>query len=392
MAEIQYLFLIIGILLLFSVIASKAEKFGVPALLIFLFIGMLAGFDGPIGIYFADPKLAQLLGVAALIFILFSGGLDTDWRVIRPVIWSGLSLSTLAVLITAGAVGVLVYYITQLSWLESLLFGAIVSSTDAAAVFSILRSRNLQLRQNIQAVVELESASNDPMAVFLTLGLIRLITMPNASWVDLIIMFFMQMTLGLIAGVIMGRVMPSVLNRIHLDYRGLYPVLTIALVLLTYSLTDFVGGSGFLAVYVAALIMGNTPFVYKQELMQFHEGLTWVMQIAMFLTLGLLVFPSELVNVVDVDLLIALFLIFFARPLAIYISLLSSGFAWREKAMITWLGLRGAVPIILATFPLVAGLPKADLIFNFVFFIVLTSVLLQGTLAPFISRILKVEA
>src|SRR5581483_12424791 len=237
-----------GVLLLLSVLASKAStRLGVPALLLFLLIGMLAGSDGPGGIYFDDPYIAQSVGTLALAFILFAGGLDTDWKTIRPILFPGLSLAVVGVLITALCVGVFAAYLLDYSITEGLLLGAIVSSTDAAAVFSVLRSRGVQLRGQLQPLIEFESGSNDPMAVLLTIGLLQVLTEPNVSFLDLVILFLKQMSLGIVFGYGTGRMMAWLLNRIHLEVDGLYPVLMIAMVLLTFAATASLGGSGFLA-------------------------------------------------------------------------------------------------------------------------------------------------
>jgi cell volume regulation protein A len=276
--------------------------------------------------------------------------------------------------------------------LEGLLIGSIVSSTDAAAVFAVLRSRNVSLRGQLKPLLELESGSNDPMAVFLTLGLIGLLTGSTASVLDLFPQFVLQMTLGAALGYGIGTAMAWLVNRLHLEYDGLYPVLTLSLVLFAYSATASVGGNGFLAVYVAGIIMGNSEFSHKRSLMQFHDGLAWLMQIVMFLTLGLQVFPSQLVPVASAGLLLSLFLMLCARPIAVFATLSFARIGLREKLLVAWVGLRGAVPIILATFPLVAGVQQASMIFNVVFFIVLSSVLLQGTSIPLVARWLKVDA
>lgn len=390
--ELGQFFLIAGILLIASIIASKATgRAGVPALIIFLLVGMLAGSEGAGGIYFDDPALAQSLGVSALIFILFSGGLDTNWAFVRPARWGALSLATVGVALTALLVGVFANVVLGFSLLEGLLLGAIVSSTDAAAVFAILRSKGVGLRGQIKPLIELESGTNDPMAVFLTTALIGLLTIPGASPVSLIPMFIQQMLLGAVLGYLFGRIAVTLLNRVNLEYEGLYPVLTIGLVLVTYSLTDLVGGNGFLAVFLAGLVLGNSNFIHKRSLLRFHDGLAWLMQIVMFLTLGLLVFPSRLLPIAGQGLLLSIFLILIARPIGVFISLLPMRIGLHDKAMVGWVGLRGAVPIILATFPLLAGIPAAGIIFNLVFFIVLTSVLLQGTSIPLVARWLGVD-
>jgi potassium/hydrogen antiporter len=382
-----------GLLLLLSVLVSKiSDRFGVPALLLFLVLGMLAGSDGPGGIYFDDPAAAQFIGVVALIQILFSGGLDTEWERVRPVLKEGLLLATVGVLVTALATGLFATILLRLPLLEGLLLGAIVSSTDAAAVFSVLRSKGVSLKGKLQPLLELESGSNDPMAIFLTVGLIQLIMQPDASPLGLLGLFVLQMVVGGAVGYVIGRVMLVLINRLKLGYEGLYPVLILSLVFLTFGLTDILGGSGFLAVYLAGLVLGHHDFIHKRSLMRFNDGLAWVMQIVMFLTLGLLVFPTELVPIAGVGLLLAACLMFIARPLGTFTGLIRSAFRWRQKLFVSWVGLRGAVPIILATFPLLSGIPEADLIFNVIFFVVLTSVLLQGTSIPLVARWLGLDA
>lgn len=389
---IEYILLAASALLLLSVIASKASgRLGVPALLLFLIIGMLAGSDGPGGIHFDDPWLAQSLGVVALACILFAGGLDTEWALVRSQLGRGVALSTAGVAITAGLIGLFATMVIGFSWLEGLLIGAIVSSTDAAAVFAVMRSRHVSLRGPLKPLLELESGSNDPMAVFLTIGLIGLMTQASSSVIDLIPLFLRHMVLGAAIGYGAGKLMALLINRLRLEYDGLYPVLTLSLVLLTYGGSAWLGGNGFLAVYLAGLVMRNSDFIHKHSLTRFHDGLAWLMQIAMFLTLGLQVFPSQLMSVAGTGLLLALFLMVCARPLAVFLTLSFSSLGLREKTMVAWVGLRGAVPIILATFPLLAGIPQAAMMFNLVFFIVLTSVLLQGTSIPLVARWLKVD-
>ncbi|MCC6165848.1 MAG: potassium/proton antiporter [Caldilineaceae bacterium] len=389
----DYILLGTAILLLLSVVASKASgRLGVPALVLFLALGMLAGSEGIGGIYFADAALSQSLGVVALVFILFSGGFDTSWGQVRPVLMPSLVMATLGVLMTALIVGLFVAYVIGVPLLVGLLLGSIVSSTDAAAVFAILRSRGVSLRGNLKSLLELESGSNDPMAIFLTTGLIGLLMGTSDSITDLVGMFLLQMVLGGAAGVLLGRLTVYLLNRVRLEYEGLYPVLTIACVLLIYGATALLGGNGFLAVYLAGLVIGNSAVIHRRSLMRFHDGLAWLMQIAMFVTLGLLVFPSRLLGVAGTGLLIAFFLMFVARPLSVFAGLLPFGFSLRKRIFIGWVGLRGSVPIVLATFPLLAGVPQADWIFNVVFFIVLTSVLLQGSTIPLVARWLHLDA
>lgn len=379
-------------LLLAAVVASKASgRLGIPSLLLFLAIGMLAGEEGPGGIPFDDARLSQSLGVVALAFILFAGGLETELRVVRERIWQALSLSTVGVLLTAALVGAFSHWLLSISWLEGMLLGSIVSSTDAAAVFSVLRSRGTGLKGGIRPLLELESGSNDPMAVFLTVGVIRLLMEPGSTVLDLAGSFVLQMTVGLAAGVAAGRAATWLMNRMKLESEGLYPVLSLAWVLLIYSGTAYLKGNGFLAVYVAGIVLGNADFIHKRSVARFHDGLAWLMQIAMFLTLGLLVYPSRLVKVAGVGLLIAGFLVVVARPVSVLAALAFAKMPWRNRLMVSWVGLRGAVPIILATFPLLAGVPGSDLLFNIVFFIVLTSVLLQGTSLPAVAGWLRVR-
>ena len=392
MTSIDHILVAASILLLLSVLASKASaKLGVPALLLFIVIGMLAGSDGPGGIYFDDAHLAQSLGVVALALILFSGGLDTEWSTVRPVLWKGLALSTIGVLITALLVGLFARAVLGFSFLEGVLLGAIVSATDAAAVFSVLRAQSLGLKGHVRPLLELESGSNDPMAVFLTSALVGMMTQPGAGWSGLIPMFIQQMALGAALGYGIGKLAVLIMNRLVLEFEGLYPVLTLSLILLTYGATAELGGNGFLAVYIAGLVMGKNDFIHKRSVMRFHDGLAWLMQIAMFLVLGLLVFPSHLLPIAGLSLLASLFLMLVARPVSVLLTLAFSGMKFNEQLMISWVGLRGAVPIVLATFPLLAGMPKSEVIFDLVFFIVLTSILLQGTSIPLVARWLKVE-
>ncbi len=389
---IEFILLAASGLLLLSVIASKAfGKMGIPALLLFLGIGMMAGSDGPGGIHFDNPWLAQSLGVVALSFILFAGGLDTEWESVRKVLGIGIGLSTVGVAATAGLVGWFAVAALHMSWLEGLLIGAIVSSTDAAAVFAVMRSSYVSLRGTLKPLLELESGSNDAMSVFLTIGLISLITGASGSPLDLIPMFIRQMVLGGVIGYGIGKLMVLLVNRLRLEYEGLYPVLTLSFVLLTYSGSTWLGGNGFLAVYLAGLMMGNSEFVHKRSLTRFHDGLAWLMQITMFLALGLQVFPTQLVPIAGTGLLLALFLMFIARPVAVFATLAFTHLNMREKTMVAWVGLRGAVPIILATFPLLAEVPQATTTFNLVFFIVLSSVLLQVTSFPIVGRWLIVD-
>ncbi len=391
--SIEVTFLATSVLLLLSLFASKLTgKFSIPVLAIFLGIGMLAGSEGIGRIYFDNALIAKGVGIAALCFILFSGGLDTDFTTIRAIFVKGILLSTVGVLVTALIVGLVGVWLLNLSIAEGMLLGAIVSSTDAAAVFSVLRSNQISLKKPLKPLLEFESGSNDPMAVFLTIAFIELVRNPAVEWQYFGLMFLQQMGLGFLVGVVGAWLVAWLINRIRLEYEGLYPVLTVALVVFIYSFTASIGGNGFLAVYLAGLNLSRKDFFFKRNLMRFHEGLAWLMQIGMFLTLGLLVFPSHLVSIIVPGLIISTVLFFLARPLSVMLSLSFSGMSFKEKHMVAWVGLRGAAPIVLATFPLLAGVEKADMFFNIVFFVVLMSVLVQGTSIPFVAKLLKVNA
>lgn len=380
MPSIETILFVTSILLILSVVASKlSAKLSLPALALFLGIGMLAGSEGIGGIYFDDPQLAQSLGVIALVFILFSGGLDTSFDMIRPVIFRGVLLSTVGVLITTTIVAGFVLLLLDFTPQEAFLVGAIVAATDAAAVFSILGTQRIALKGNTVPLLELESGSNDPMAIFLTIAAIEIILQPQTPILNLLLIFIQQMVIGLAIGLMIGYFAVKLINRLRLGADGLYPVFTSGLVLFAFGLTALLGGSGFLAVYLVGMMMANQTFVHKNSLINFHDGLSWLMQIIMFLTLGLLVFPSHLPPIALQGILIAIVLIFVGRPISVFITLMFSQFDFRDKLMISWVGLRGATPIVLATFAVLAGVPGSDTIFNIVFFVVLISILLQGS-------------
>jgi potassium/hydrogen antiporter len=386
MKQFELILVIVGGLLLLSVLASRlSSRLGVPALLLFLLIGMLAGSEGPGGIYFDDARLAQSLGVVALSFILFDGGLGTDWSVVRSTAWTGISLSTIGVLVTAILVGLAAMPVLGFSLLQGLLLGAVVAPTDAAAVFSVLREKRLPLKGRVVPLLELESGLNDPMAVFLTIGLTELLTTPGLSPFTLVPFFVQQMLIGGVVGIVLGFGLLVLIARLRFGSREIHPILSSALVMATYGGTALLGGSGFLAVYLAGLVLGGSNLPRKDALLRFHNVIALLMEIAMFLALGLLVFPSHLLSIIGVGLLMTLVLLV-ARPVSVFVSLPVSRFSVRQKTFIAWVGLRGAAPIILATFPLLAGVPGASLIFDLVFFIVLVSVLAQGLSIPVVAR------
>ncbi|MDG5473544.1 potassium/proton antiporter [Jeotgalibacillus sp. ET6] len=379
-----------GLLLICGVIVAKfSNKLGLPSLVLFILVGMIIGSDGLGIVYFDNMNIAQLIGVMALIIILFEGGMQTKWATVRSVALPSLSLATFGVLITSGIVGYIAFLLFDVTLLEGLLFGAIVGSTDAAAVFAVLKERNIKAKMG--ATLEAESGTNDPMAVFLTLAFIELITIEGSSIWGMIPSFFWQMGIGLIFGLILGKIASVSINRIKLDSSGLYPIFSLAFALLSYSVTQVAGGSGFLAVYVAALVIGNSELTYRYSIFQFNEGFAWMSQILMFIILGLLVFPAQVftMNIILNGLLLSFVLIFVARPIAVYLSTIGMKYSNKEKLFISWAGLRGAVPIVLATFPIVAGIEKGQLFFNVVFFIVLTSTLLQGSTISYVAKKLK---
>ncbi|MCM4153104.1 potassium/proton antiporter [Arenibacter sp. N53] len=388
---IENILLVGSILLFISIVVGKTSyKFGVPTLLLFLGIGMLAGSEGIGGIRFNDPKIAQFIGIVSLNFILFSGGLDTNWSTVKPILREGLVLSTLGVLFTALSIGSFVWWITDFTIYESMLLGSIVSSTDAAAVFSILRSKSLALKTNLRPTLELESGSNDPMAYVLTIAFLTLVVHQDQSVFSIIPLFLQQMILGGAAGFGFGKLSKYIINKIRLDFEGLYPVLVIALMFVTFSATDFVGGNGFLSIYICAVYLGNQDLIHKKTILKMFDGLAWLMEIVLFLTLGLLVFPSQIIPVMGVGLLISIFLIIVARPISVLLSLIFFRMKMRRRFYISWVGLRGAVPIVFATYPLLAGIDKANMIFNIVFFISVTSILIQGTTLSVVAKWLGV--
>lgn len=386
---IDNIILIGSILLFVSLVASRTTRFGIPTLILFLLVGMLAGTDGPGGISFYDPKIAKFIGAIALSFILFSGGLETRWVDIKPIFWQGVTLSTFGVILTAAIIGTLTWLLTDFTLLEGLLLGSIVSSTDAAAVFSILRSRQIGLKGNIRPLLELESGSNDPMAFILMLIFTVLLYNPSSGYLSAIPLFLKQMVLGAGVGYLMGILMPKIINWIKFEYEGLYSVLLITLVLFTFSFTELIGGNSFLAVYVSACILGNRDFIHKKSLTKHFDGQAWMMQIIMFITLGLLVFPKQILPYLGIGVLLSFLLIFVARPAAVFISLMFFRLEFRKKLFVSWVGLRGAVPIVLAIYPLTYGIEKANIIFNLVFFISVTSILIQGSTIPLLARLLN---
>lgn len=378
----------LSLLFLISMLVGKAgSRIGVPALLLFLAVGMLAGRDG-LGIKFDDVETAQTIGTIALCIILFSGGLDTKLEEIKPVMAQGVVLATLGVFLMAITTGALIWWISGMTaqgagvgFITSLLLASTMSSTDSASVFAILRSRGLRLKNNLRPLLELESGSNDPMAYVLVITLIDMIQMgTEPNYWQAIGMMLLQLCIGALAGIGLGKLAVLAINRIKIDNSSLYPILVFTFCIFIFSITYFLKGNGFLAVYLAGLVIGNSKFVHKRTSLNFFDGLAWLSQLIMFLTLGLLVNPQDLVIVIVPGLIISFLMVFVARPVCVFFCLLPfRRMAKRDKVFVSWVGLRGAVPIIFAIITLASGVPYAAYIFNIVFFCTLVSLLVQGT-------------
>ena len=393
--------LLIGSILLFvSIIVGKTGyRFGVPALLLFLVVGMLFGSDG-LGLQFHNAKEAQFIGMVALSIILFSGGMDTKFTEIKPILTPGIVLSTAGVLLTALFTGLFIWWLSGMSWtnihlplITSLLLASTMSSTDSASVFAILRSQKMNLKHNLRPMLELESGSNDPMAYMLTIVLIQVIGSGSNFDVTVILKdLFIQFLFGGVIGYAFGKFAVWLVNKIELSNSALYPILLLSLVFITFTLTDLVKGNGYLAVYIAGMIVGNARLAYRKETNTFMNGLTWLFQIIMFLTLGLLVNPHEMLDISVTALLIGVFMILIARPVSVFLCLLPfKGITNKARVFISWVGLRGAVPIIFATYPVIAQIPGSNQLFNIVFFITLLSLTIQGMTISKMARWLKLD-
>lgn len=389
MFVIDQIILLAAILIIFGILSSKlSARLGLPVLVLFLMVGMLAGEDGPGGIVFDNAQIAHALGSLALAIILFDGGLQTPMASIKQV-WKPASvLATLGVLVTSAITGVAAAYILDVSLFYGLLIGAIVGSTDAAAVFSLLRNAGIHINPRLKSTLEIESATNDPMAIFLTVGLLEVMVKGLEPGTGLLMLFIQQMGIGSAVGLAGGWLSVRIINRIHLTTSGLYPVMVAALGLLAFGVAANLGGSGFLAIFIAGVVIGNSRFVFQRSTFLFHDGLAWLGQIIMFVFLGLLINPSSLLDVWLEGLCIAAVLILIARPLSVLPVLKIFGFNAREMTLVSWVGLRGSVPIILAIYPLIYGLPGAELIFSVVFFVVLISATIQGSTLPWVARTL----
>lgn len=387
MFAIDQIILFSAVLILLGIVSSKVStRLGLPVLVLFLFVGMLAGERGIGGIAFDNPDIAHALGTVALMMILYDGGLQTPFSSVKAVWKPATLLATVGVLVTALVTGLAASWFLGLPLLMGMLIGAIVGSTDAAAVFAQLRNSGIHIRKRLKATLEVESASNDPMAIFLTVGLLEVLINDLPFGVGLLTMFATQMGVGAAVGLGIGYATTRIINRIKLQATGMYLVLVAACGMLAFGLAANLGGSGFLAVFIAGVVVGNSRFSFQRSTFLFHDGLAWLAQITMFVVLGLLVDPKALLEVWLEGLLVAVALILVARPLAVIPIMLPFGFGKRETALVSWVGLRGSVPIVLAIFPLIFGLPGAPLIFNVVFFVVLVSAIVQGSSLSWVAR------
>lgn len=393
--------LLIGAILIFSsiLISKTGYRFGIPTLLLFLLVGMMFGSDG-LGLQFSSAADAQFIGMMALSIILFTGGMDTKIQDIRPVLAQGILLSTAGVLMTTLLTGGFIYFLSEgtslslaLPPLTCLLLAATMSSTDSASVFNLLRSQRMNLKENLRPMLELESGSNDPMAYMLTIAFIQVVASGSELNIgpvarDLLVQFFF----GSVIGFAFGKFAVWLINKIGLSNGSLYPILLLSVVFITFTVTDLLHGNGYLAVYISGVVVGNARLAYRKEINTFMNGLTWLFQIVMFLSLGLLVNPHEMLEVAPVALLIGVFMIVVARPVSVFACLLPfRSMAHRARCFVSWVGLRGAVPIIFATYPVVEGVSGSHQIFNIVFFITLLSLVFQGMTIASVARMLHLD-
>lgn len=393
--------LLIGAILIYvSIVISKTGfRFGIPTLLMFLIVGMLFGTDG-LGLQFDSPKVAQFIGMVALSIILFTGGFETKLGDIKPVISQGIVLSTAGVLLTTIITGFFIYFISEKNFtnlsmplMASMLLAATMSSTDSASVFSILRSQHINLKENLRPMIELESGSNDPMAYMLTIILIQIIgSGADLDAVEVVKNLLVQFLVGAFLGFVIGKLAVKQINKINLPNSSLYPILLLSVVFIAFTITDMLNGNGYLAVYIAGMVTGNEKLTYRREITTFMDGMTWLFQIVMFLVLGLLVNPHEMLSVGLVSLLIALFMIFVSRPISVFACLLPfRNMTTRARLFVSWVGLRGATPILFATYPVVAGVEGSNQLFDIVFFITLISLLVQGMSISKVAKMLKLD-
>ncbi len=379
------LMIICGLVLLICITSSKVlYKFGVPMLLIFIILGMLFGSDGVVGIYFDNYELTRELCSFGLVFIMFYGGFGTNWKEAKPVARESILMSTFGVIITSGLTGLFCYFVLKTSLLEGLLIGSIVGSTDAASVFSILRSQKLNLKGEIASILEVESGSNDPVAYMLTLIVLTL--MNNGGISSIVPIVIGQIIFGILIGVILSKLTVYIMRNANFEVDGFYTIFITAIAILSYALSEWVGGNGYLSVYIAGIVIGNSKIPHKRSLVHFFDGVSWIMQIMLFFVLGLLAFPSELPSVIGSSILISIFMIIIARPIATFSILSWFKIPFKQQLFVSWVGLRGAASIVFAIYAITSGIPLENDIFHIIFFIALLSVAIQGTLIPKVAR------
>lgn len=379
------LMIICGLVLLICITSSKVlYKFGVPMLLIFIILGMLFGSDGVVGIYFDNYELTRELCSFGLVFIMFYGGFGTNWKEAKPVARESILMSTFGVIITSGLTGLFCYFVLKTSLLEGMLIGSIVGSTDAASVFSILRSQKLNLKGEIASILEVESGSNDPIAYMLTLIVLTL--MNNGGISSIVPTVIAQIIFGILVGVILSKITIYIMRNANFEVDGFYTIFITAIAILSYALSEWIGGNGYLSVYIAGIIIGNSKIPHKRSLVHFFDGVSWIMQIMLFFVLGLLAFPSELPSVIGSSILISIFMIIIARPIATFSVLSWFKIPFKQQLFVSWVGLRGAASIVFAIYAITSGIPLENDIFHIIFFIALLSVAIQGTLIPKVAR------
>ncbi|MBR0272315.1 MAG: potassium/proton antiporter [Methanobrevibacter sp.] len=387
MYEIHLILMVIGGLLLLSIFLSRfSSRIGIPSLIIFLFIGLLFDASNILPPNLHNFQLVQYLSTFALIIIMFSGGMNTDYKVIKPIAKQGISLATVGVVITAFTIGILIHLIFNFDLMLCLLLSAIISSTDGAAVFSIFGASDIKIKHNLDHILELESATNDPVAYILVSSIMFMLITPTVSTIDFIVIFIKSIILGGIGGYILGRLFAWILKHIRLSVEGLYPPLLFAMAILSFSIVEAIGGNGFLSVFICALIVGNSEIKHKENQLSFFDGLSWLMQILMFLLLGVFTAPNELLPMIVPAIAVSIILTFVARPLAVFVSLLPFRMGFKPKLFLAWSGIKGAVPIVFAFYPLVAGIPEATMIFNIVMIITFISVIIHGTSIKFVAK------
>lgn len=384
------LMIISGLVLIICITSSKVfYRFGVPMLLIFMILGMIFGSDGPVGIYFDNYELTSQICSLALVFIMFYGGFGTKWEMAKPVAIPSVLMSSLGVMITAGLTGLFCHLVMKTSALEGLLIGAIVSSTDAASVFTVLRAQRLNLKGSLASLLEVESGSNDPMAYMMTILVLTMMqNSTTLSFSSVAGMILMQVIIGSIIGFFIAKGSVYLLRRSSFEIEGFYPIFVMAIAILSYALSQYLGGNGYLSVYISGIIIGNSKIPRKKSMFQFFDGISWIMQIGLFFILGLLSFPSRLPYVIGIGVAISIFMILIARPLSTFIILSPFKFSLKEKLFISWVGLRGGASVVFAIFALTYGVSIENDIFHIIFFIALFSVSIQGTLIPKVATLL----